>query len=157
MKRREFVEKGGGGFLSLVLAYFGLTSCKKKTETSAAETTPPPAAATEAQLPTDRKDMVKKLLIEKMGKSEEEATAMVAGYEENLPQIEPLCICKKCPTYGSGETEEAFCHALVGRSDVITGEKGCDCPKCPVYKDMAMNNGYYCTRGAELEQEASKA
>ncbi len=35
-------------------------------------------------------------------------------------------------------------------------EKGCDCPKCPVYKNMGLKNGYYCTRKSELEQEAAK-
>jgi hypothetical protein len=35
-------------------------------------------------------------------------------------------------------------------------KSGCDCPKCPVHKDMGLKNGYYCTRKSEVEQEAAK-
>jgi hypothetical protein len=54
------------------------------------------------------------------------------------------------------ETELGFCHPLVGKSKIITEEKGCDCPKCPVYSKMGLKNGYYCTRKSEMEQEMAK-
>jgi len=155
MKRRDFVEKSGCGLLGMALAYFGLTSCKKKEEAPAMES-PALAAAEQAPAEMNRKDIIKKLLVEKMGKTDEEATAMIAEFEEKLPMVEQMCICEKCPTYVPEETVEGFCHALVGQSKVITQEKGCDCPKCPVYKNMALKNGYYCTRKSELEQEAAK-
>jgi len=155
MKRRDFVAKSGGGFLGIALAYFGLTSCKKKEGAPAMEA-PAQAAAEQAPAEMSRKDIIKKLLVEKMGKTEDEAAAMIAEFEEKLPMVEQMCICEKCPTYVTEETVEGFCHALVGQSKVITQEKGCDCPKCPVYKSMAMKNGYYCTRKSELEQEAAK-
>jgi hypothetical protein len=155
MKRREFVGKSGCGFLGLALAYFGLTSCKKKDEGPAAQpATPPPAE--EPVREASQKDIVTKLLVEKMGKTEEEAAAMLAEFEEKLPMVQEMCICEHCPTYAPEETVDGFCHALVGKSKVIAQEKGCDCPKCPVHKNMALKNGYYCTRGSELGQEASK-
>lgn len=156
MKRRDFVEKSGCGLMGMVLAYLGLSSCKKKEEAPAVEAAAPaPAAAAPAEM--TRKDLVKQLLVEKMGKTEQEATAMIAELEEKLPMVREMCICETCPSYVPEETEEGFCHALIGQSKAITQEKGCDCPKCPVYKNMGMMNGYYCTRKSELEQEAAKA
>lgn len=153
MRRREFVEKGGCGFLSLALAYFGLTSCKKKEETPAVETRVP-ELETKAEM--NQRDVVKKLLVEKMGKTEAEADAMIAEFEAKLPMGKQMCICGSCPSYVPEETEKAFCHPLIGKSKVIAQEKGCDCPKCPVYRDMGLKNGYYCTRRSEVEQEAAK-
>ncbi len=100
--------------------------------------------------------MVKKMLVEKMGKTEEEAGAMIAEFEEKLPMVKDMCICKPCLTYVAEETELGFCHPLVGKSKIITEEKGCDCPKCPVYSKMSLKNGYYCTRKSEMEQEMAK-
>jgi hypothetical protein len=156
MKRRDFVEKSGSGLLGMALAYFGLTSCKKKEETPAAEAAAPPPAEEAPMTQADQKDAVKKLLIERMGKTEGEAAAMLAEFEEKLPLVQEMCICEHCPSYVPDETVEGFCHPLVGKSKVITQEKGCNCPKCPVYQNSAMKNGYYCTRGSELELEASK-
>jgi len=153
MKRRDFFGTGGRGLLGAALAYLGLTSCKKKEQASAIPAPPGgQASATEA----DRQDLVKKLLQEKMGRTEAEATAMLAEFEQTLPQDEEMCICRTCPTYAANETEEAFCHALVGQSEGITQEKGCDCPRCPYYKAHGLKNGYYCTRKSEIEQEAAK-
>ncbi len=160
MKRRDFFSKSGCGILGTMMAYFGLTSCQKKEKESSDEI----AAQAEAQAPTQaepieemsRKDMVKKLLIEKKGVTEEEADAMIAEFEEMLPMVKEKCICKTCPTYVVGETELGFCHPLVGKSTIITEEKGCNCPQCPVYKEKEMKNGYYCTRKSELEQEMTK-
>ena len=155
MKRRDFVEKSGCGLLGMALAYFGLSSCKKKEDTPAAQTVSPPSAET-PMTESDQRDAVKKLLIEKMGKTEEEAAAMIVEFEEKLPVFERMCICEHCPTYVPEERHEAFCQALVGESKVITQEKGCDCPKCPVHQNEGLKNGYYCTRGSELSQEAAK-
>ena len=44
------------------------------------------------------KDMVKKMLVEKMGKTEEEAEKMIADFEEKLPMVKDMCICKTCPS-----------------------------------------------------------
>lgn len=145
MKRRDFFEKSGCGLFGLMLAYFGLSSCKK------AEA---PAKTTEEEV--SQKDIIKKLLIEKKGLSAEEADAQIAEFEEKLSLVKTMCICKTCPTYISKESELGFCHALVGKSKVITEEKGCACPNCPVHKQMSLKNGYYCTRKSELEQEMAK-
>lgn len=157
MKRRDFVGKSGCGLVGMALAYFGLTSCKKKAEAPALEASVPPTSENASMIEAGRRETVRKFIIEKMGKSEEEAAVMLAEFEEKLPMVKEMCICEHCPTYAPGETVEGFCHAFVGKSEVITQEKGCDCPKCPAYKSMALMNGYYCTRGSELEQEASKA
>lgn len=154
MRRRDFVGKGGCSFLGLALAYFGLTSCKKKEEIPAAEASAP---ATEAPVEMSQRDVIKRLLVEKTGKTEDEATAMIAEFEAKLPMVKQMCICGTCPSYLPEETEKAFCHPLVSKSKMITQEKGCDCPKCPVYKDMGLKNGYYCIRKSELEQEAAKS
>jgi hypothetical protein len=139
MKRRDFFEKSGCGLAGIIMSHFGLTSCAKKEE----------APAAEAQ-------SVKKMMMEKMGKTEEEAAAMIKEAEEKLPMLKDMCICKTCPTYVAEETEKGFCHVLVGKSKIITEEKGCDCPKCPVYQKMGLKNGYYCTRKSEMEQEMAK-
>jgi hypothetical protein len=94
--------------------------------------------------------------MEKKGLSAEEADAQIAEFEEKLSLVKTMCICRTCPTYISNESELGFCHALVGKSKIITEEKGCVCPNCPVYKQMSLKNGYYCTRKSELEQEAAK-
>jgi hypothetical protein len=156
MKRRDFVEKSGCGLLGMALAYCGLTSCKKEEEAPAMEP-PAPAPAAEAPVEMTQKDIVKKLLVENMGKTDEEAAAMTADFEAKLPMAQQMCICQTCPSYVPEETEKVFCHPLVGQSKMIIQEKGCDCPKCPVYKDGGLKNGYYCTRKSELEQEAAKA
>lgn len=103
-----------------------------------------------------REDMVKKMIMEKMGKTEEEADTMIIEMKEKLPMVKDMCICKTCPTFVAEETEIGFCHPLVGKSKIITEEKGCDCPKCPVYQKMSLKNGYYCTRKSEMEQEMVK-
>lgn len=103
-----------------------------------------------------RKDMIKALLTKKMGNTEEEATALIAQMEEMLPMVQEKCICKTCPTYVAEETTNGFCHPLVGKSKIITEEKGCNCPTCPIYQEKGMKNGYYSTRMSEMEQEMAK-
>jgi len=160
MKRRDFFEKGGCGALGMMMAYFGLTSCKKKEEEAAAAVTdqtedqPPAQEAPPEEM--NRKDMVKKMLIEEKGVTAEEADAMLAEFEKMLPDVKQKCICKTCPTYVAEETEVGFCHPLIGKSKIITEEKGCNCPQCPVYTENKLKNGYYCTRKSEMEQEMAK-
>lgn len=155
MKRREFVQKGGCGLFGMMLAYFGLTSCAKKEEQPAVvENTQ--ENIQEIPEDTSREDMIKKMLIEEKGLSEDEAAAEIDAFKEKLPMVKEMCICKPCPSYVAEETEIAFCHALIGQSKIITEENGCDCPNCPVYMQMNMKNGYYCTRKSELEQEMAK-
>ncbi len=159
MKRREFCEKTCWGALGAMMAFFGLSSCKKE-EAQAKEVAaqaPAPAPAKEAPVTEiTQKDMIKKLLVEKKGLTEEEADAQIAKFEETTDWVREKCICKTCPTYVTEETEIGFCHPLIGKSKIITEEKGCFCPQCPVYKEKNMKNGYYCTRKSELEQEMAK-
>ena len=158
MKRRDFFEKGGTGIAGICLACLGLSTCAKKEEEPVVEEAAQQAQAPAQEAPKEemsRKDMVKKMLV-KMGKTEEEADAMLAEMEEMLPMVKEKCICKTCPSYVAEETETAFCHAFISNSKIITEEKGCDCPKCPVYIEKVMKNGYYCTRKSEMEQEMAK-
>ena len=159
MKRREFVEKSGCGLAAAWLAALGLTSCKKEEAVApgSAPAAAEPEAAAEIAAAVDKKAVIKKLLMEKMGKTEEEAGAMIAEFEAKLGMVKEMCICKGCPSYVANETELGFCHPLIGKSAAITEEKGCVCATCPVYAEMGMKNGYYCTRMSELEQEAAKA
>jgi len=138
MKRREFMEKTGCGALAVMLSQLGLKAFPVGDDLE------------------ERKEMVKKILMAKMGKTEAEAAAMIKEMEEKLSMVKTMCICKTCPSYVKEETEVAFCHPLIGKSHVIEDEKGCSCPQCPVYKKMKMKNGYYCTRKSEMEQEMAK-
>jgi len=152
MKRRDFFEKSGCGLAGIMLAQLGLSSCKKEEAPAEAPAQAPAPEAPEMS----RKDMVKKMLIEKKGMTAEEADAKIAEFEEKLPMVKDMCVCKTCPTYVEEETEWGFCHPLVGKSKIITEEKGCNCPTCPVYQKMGLKNGYYCTRKSEMEQEMAK-
>jgi hypothetical protein len=58
MKRRDFFEKSGCGLLGMMMAYFGLISCKKEEEAPVAEA-PIVAKAPEEEI--SRKDMIKKM------------------------------------------------------------------------------------------------
>jgi hypothetical protein len=138
MKRREFMEKTGCGVLAVVLSQLGLKAFPMGNDLE------------------ERKAMVKKILMAKMGKTEAEATAILTELEEKLSMVKSMCICKTCPSYVKEETEVAFCHALIGKSQVIEDEKGCSCLQCPVHKKMELKNGYYCTRKSEMEQEIAK-
>lgn len=153
MKRRDFFEKSGCGLATVLLAHLGLTSCKKAEEPEAAPEAPVQEAPVEEM---SRKDLVKKILLEKKGMTAEEADTMIAELEEKLPMVQSMCVCRTCPTYVADETENGFCHALVGQSKIITEEKGCNCPTCPIYKQMSLKNGFYCTRKSEMEQELAK-
>lgn len=167
MKRREFVQKSGCGLFGMMMAYFGLTSCAKKEEQPAEVVAAQEHTHEEGEEHTheegmehtedmSREDMVKKMLMEEKGLGEEEAAAEIEKFKEMLPTVKEMCICKTCPTYIAEETQDGFCHPLIGQSKIITEEKGCDCPKCPVYTRMSFKNGYYCTRKSEMEQEMAK-
>ncbi len=151
MNRRNFFEKSGCGLLGFMMTYFGLTSCKKG-EAPAEDM----AATQAAKEEMSQKDIIKKLLMEKKGVTAEDADAQIAEFEEKMSMVKTMCICKSCRSYVPEETELGFCHALVGKSKIITEEKGCICPKCPVYMQMSLKNGYYCTRKSEMEQEIAK-
>jgi hypothetical protein len=137
MKRREFFAKTGCGAATIMLAHLGLNS------------------GTLPGTPEEQKEKIMKLLA-KMGKSKEEIDNMMKKMKDTLPMVKEKCICKTCPSFVKEETVVGFCHPLISKSTVIKEERGCDCPRCPVYKEMKMKNGYYCTRMSELEQEAAK-
>lgn len=139
MERREFFEKSGCGIFALMLSHFGFKAYAKELDEDK----------------TKRLEKIKAALL-KMGKTEEEVEAMMKKMEEMLPQVKTQCICKTCPTYVKEETELGFCHAFIGKSEIITDEKGCNCPQCPVYTNLKLKNGYYCTRKSEMEQEYAK-
>lgn len=74
---------------------------------------------------------------------------------EGMKKIKAACICASCPSYeGTGETELAFC--ATGKSSVITKEKGCTCPGCPVTDMMSLRWQYYCTKGDARELSAAE-
>ena len=139
MERREFFEKSGCGLFALMLSHLGIKAYAKNL----------------GQDKPERMEKIKEALLQ-MGKTEEEVEAMMKDLEEKLPKVKSMCICKTCPTYVKEETELGFCHPFVGKSEVITEEKGCNCPQCPVYTGMKLKNGYYCTRKSEMEQEYAK-
>ena len=150
MNRRDFFEKSGCGLLGLMMAYFGLTSCKT------GEAPVEESAGIQAGEEINQKEVIKKLLMEKKGLTADEADAQIAEFEEKVSMVKTMCICKTCPSYVSDETELGFCHPLVGKSMIITEEKGCVCPNCPVYMQMSLKLGYYCTRKSEMEQQMAK-
>jgi hypothetical protein len=86
---------------------------------------------------------------------EQKMQAMMAMPEENMmghmQKLMGMCICGDCPTYkGTGETKALFCG--VGKSEVVTEEKGCTCGGCPVTPQMGLTKLYYCTKGNEAQQ-----
>ena len=139
MERREFFEKSGCGIFALMLSHIGIKAYAK----SLGEDKP------------KRLETIKELLL-KMGKTEEEVETMLKDMEDKLPKVKTMCICRTCPTYRKEETKLGFCHSFVGKSEIITEEKGCNCPQCPVYTEMKLKNGYYCIRQSEMEQEYAK-
>lgn len=136
MDRRKFFKKSGCGLFGMMLAYFGLKM---------------PMGAQEVKKEMTREEYVMKLLVNKMGKTKEEAKKMIEDFKKKLPMVQKMCVCKGCQSYVKDETVVGFCHPLVGKSKKITQEKGCICGSCPVYKQMKMKFGYYCTRGTEME------
>ena len=137
MNRRDFFAKTGCGAAGIMLAHLGLK------------------AGTLTGTPEEQKEKIMKLLA-KMGKSKQEIDDTMKKMEEILPMVKEKCICKTCPTYVKEDKVIGYCHPFISKSEVIKEERGCNCPRCPVYKEMEMKNGYFCTRMSELEQEAAK-
>lgn len=82
--------------------------------------------------------------MQKMSPSE-----MQAAMDENAK----LCICPSCPTtIGIKESNVFFCG--IGKSEVISEEKGCICMECPVTEKLGLRWTYYCTKGTGREQFA---
>ena len=92
----------------------------------------------------DKINVMKDLSNEEMAKRIEEVKAICASF------------CGECPSYtGTGETELGFCMAV--KSKVITEEKGCLCPSCPITSKMSLRWKYFCTLGSARElSEAEK-
>lgn len=98
------------------------------------------------------REKIKKVMMEKMGISEDEVMEKMKEMEEKLPEVKEMCTCASCPTYVAEETELGFCHPMVGKSGVITDLAGCICPQCPVTEMMGLENTSFCTMGSEIEQ-----
>ncbi len=74
---------------------------------------------------------------------------------ERIRELDRECICGMCPSYmGTGEEKLTFC--VIGKSTVITKEKGCICPGCPVQVELKLSWDYYCTKGSGKELAGKK-
>jgi hypothetical protein len=67
-----------------------------------------------------------------------------------------LCMCRICPSFVDCKEEIAFCLMITGKSTCIRQEKGCLCPACPVLEAEGFSHVFYCTRGSETNQLASR-
>jgi hypothetical protein len=67
-----------------------------------------------------------------------------------------LCICRICPSFVDCKEEVAFCLGSIGKSSCIAEEQGCLCPGCPVLESEGFSHVYYCTRGTETDQLATR-
>jgi hypothetical protein len=93
-----------------------------------------------------------------MDKFEEKMKAMMEmPPEERAKAVENLkarCPCPTCSSYNDcakNAAETLFCST--GKSFMcISDEKGCICPKCPIYEEMGLKYTFFCTRGAEKAQ-----
>ena len=94
------------------------------------------------------KEQAKAMVMEEMNMSEEEFAQREEWVKEN-------CTCANCPSYSSEEATLGFCWPTLGKSEVITEEKGCICGGCPVYTEAKLGLSYYCTRDSELAQKMS--
>ncbi|HEB12640.1 MAG TPA: DUF2769 domain-containing protein [Actinobacteria bacterium] len=86
--------------------------------------------------------------MEEMNMSEEE-------FAEKEQWVKKECICAGCPSYKADETALGFCWPSLGKSEMISEEKGCICGNCPVYKGAELTLNYYCTRDSEISQKMS--
>jgi|Deesub1362B_J571_1020462.scaffolds.fasta_scaffold00192_5 hypothetical protein len=88
----------------------------------------------------------------------EDKMASLKGLSEEemakrLESMRDVCksYCGECPSYtGTGESSLVFC--AMGKSSIITEEKGCLCPSCPVTDMMSLRWKFYCIRGSGKEQ-----
>lgn len=67
-----------------------------------------------------------------------------------------MCMCRLCPSFLDCGEEIAFCLAATGTSRCIKNEQGCLCPGCPVLEAEGFIHVYYCIRGSETDQLASR-
>ncbi len=72
--------------------------------------------------------------------------------EKKKQMVLSMCTCKSCPSWVECDEAGGYCFAPIGKSACITEEKGCICGGCPVYAQMDLKHGYYCTKGSEKEQ-----
>jgi len=64
-----------------------------------------------------------------------------------IAEVKDSCVCITCPSYdGTGEINVGFC--TIGKSDLITENKGCSCGDCPVTSILSLRWGGYCMHGA---------
>ena len=92
-----------------------------------------------------------------MDKYDEITQKMMSMPEEQrmkmMQEMKKMCICASCPSYvGTGETAIFFCN--MGKSSVITEEKGCTCAGCPVTEKRGLTKLYFCIKGSEKEQRS---
>ena len=79
--------------------------------------------------------------------------------EQKLEFVAANCGCAKCPSWtpACAEKGEKGGYCAVGKSTVITEEKGCVCSDCPVTAKLGLKWGYYCTRGSAQDMSAKEA
>jgi hypothetical protein len=81
--------------------------------------------------------------------------AMMAGMSESdikrsAEQVLYLCQCHKCPTNEkTGEMNAVYCS--LGKSLIVTEQRGCQCLNCAITKTMSLRWDYYCIRGSAAE------
>lgn len=63
------------------------------------------------------------------------------------------CICHTCPTYNTCTAKSGeLLYCITGSSDCPIHERKCLCPlDCPVYKELNLNNSFYCSLNKELK------
>ena len=77
--------------------------------------------------------------------------------EEKMAFVMENCICPQCPSWvpeASEKGEGGYC--ATGMSECIVDEVGCICADCPVTEEMALEWGYYCTRGSAADMMAEE-
>jgi hypothetical protein len=65
------------------------------------------------------------------------------------------CICPSYTLCSQGNGEVLFC--ILGTSfRCIREDKGCTCPKCPVYQELGLSKKDFCMKGSEKDQRWEK-
>ena len=61
-----------------------------------------------------------------------------------------MCICPWCPTFRESKLGGiTFCAK--GKAKEATKEKGCNRPKCAVWKNYKLQDQYYCEMGKSVD------
>jgi hypothetical protein len=80
-------------------------------------------------------------------KTKKEQADLIADFKSKCP-------CPKCPTFNTcayNAGEKLFC--IMGKSFMcIDDDKGCNCPQCPIGKEVGLKNQKFCLRGSEMAQ-----